>query len=869
MIPLRLRLSGFLSYRDPVELDFTRFDLACISGANGAGKSSLLDAMVWALFGQARKRDETLIHTHPENKAAEVIFVFAYEGNLFRVQRSLARGKSTLLEFQLYQGEAGAVPDDLDAVLLERGAWKPLTGSTLRETQSLIQNTLRMDYETFTNASFFLQGKADQFTQQRPADRKRILGSILGLEIWEVYKERAAERRKSLESQIAALQGSLQEINLELAEEASRTTRLSQLRTELERLAQVRQVQTSALENIRRAAATLNEQRRLVDALTRQVDATSRRRNELQTRSQSRQAELNTCQELLGRTAAIQAAYAVWQQTLQELQRWDETAARFHDQEPRRQGPLKIIAIEEGRLRAEKQALAAQQTGLRDEQNTLAASAAQRQTSQQKLDEINAQLQTRAEVENDLRQARQRLADARAENPRLKAEMDDLKARINRLQTMEGSICPFCGQPLEPEQRELLVTDLFSQGVERGDRWRANRILLDQADQVVNGLEARLAGFARLEAEAQMHQRTLDQAAIRLQQFAERQAAWEQTGAPRLAEIDRLLAEQSFAQAARQELAVLDAELKAIGYDAAEHDAVRRREIGGRSAEAELRELEKARATQAALEREIALVQTQQAEVEIELAQQRQELAAASALMAQAQAQSPDLAAAERQLFAMQEQENRLRLEVGAAQQKVEVLEDLKLRKKELESAQEEIARQVARLRQLERAFGKDGVPALLIEQALPQIEEKANELLDRLSGGSMSVRFVTQADYKDKKREDKKETLEIQISDGSGTRDYELYSGGEAFRVNFAIRLALSEVLAQRAGARLQMLVVDEGFGSQDAQGRQRLIEAINLVRPDFAKILVITHIDELKDAFPTRIEVEKTARGSALRIA
>jgi len=872
MIPLRLRLSGFLSYRDPVELDFTKFDLACISGSNGAGKSSLLDAMVWALFGQARKRDETLIHTHPDNKSAEVIFVFAYEGNLFRVQRSLGRGKSTLLEFQIYQaaalGGVGGVPDDLDAVLAERGGWKPLTGPTLRETQNLIQSTLRMDYETFTNASFFLQGKADQFTQQRPADRKRILGSILGLEIWEVYKERAGERRKGLESQIATLQGSLQEINLELAEEAGRTNRLSQLRAELERLAQVRQVQTAALENIRRAAATLSEQRRLVDALTRQVDATGRRQSELQVRRQSRQAELNTCQDLLGRAAAIQAGYAAWQESLQALQRWDETAARFHDQEPRRQGPLQTIAVEEARLRAEKQALTAQQTALRDEQNAQAAAAGQRLAVQHKLDEINAQLATRTEIENDLRQARQRLADAKAENPRLKAEMDDLKARIDRLQTMEGSICPFCGQPLEPDQRERLVTDLFSQGVERGDRWRANRLLLDQADQLVNGLETRLAGFTRLESEAQIHQRSLDQAAIRLQQLAERQSAWQQAGAPRLVEIDRLLAEQGFAQAARQELAALDAELKAIGYDAAEHDAVRRSELAGRAAEAELRELEKARATQAALEREIALLVTQQAEVETELTQQRQELSSAAALLAQAQAQAPDVAAAERQLFGMQEQENRLRLEVGAAQQKVDVLGDLKLRKKELEAAQEEFARQVARLRQLERAFGKDGVPALLIEQALPQIEEKANELLDRLSGGGMSVRFVTQADYKDKKREDKKETLDIQISDGSGTRDYELYSGGEAFRVNFAIRLALSEVLAQRAGARLQMLVVDEGFGSQDAQGRQRLIEAINLVRPDFAKILVITHIDELKDAFPTRIEVEKTARGSVLRI-
>ncbi|HEY2980129.1 MAG TPA: SbcC/MukB-like Walker B domain-containing protein, partial [Anaerolineales bacterium] len=174
----------------------------------------------------------------------------------------------------------------------------------------------------------------------------------------------------------------------------------------------------------------------------------------------------------------------------------------------------------------------------------------------------------------------------------------------------------------------------------------------------------------------------------------------------------------------------------------------------------------------------------------------------------------------------------------------------------------------IARHKALERAFGKDGVPALLIEQALPQIETKTNDLLDRLSNGQMSVRFVTQAEYKDKKREDLKETLEIRISDAAGVRDYEMYSGGEAFRVNFAIRLALAEILAQRKGARLQTLVIDEGFGSQDAQGRQRLIEAINMVKADFAKILVITHLEELKDIFPTRIEVEKVDGGSAIRV-
>ena len=138
----------------------------------------------------------------------------------------------------------------------------------------------------------------------------------------------------------------------------------------------------------------------------------------------------------------------------------------------------------------------------------------------------------------------------------------------------------------------------------------------------------------------------------------------------------------------------------------------------------------------------------------------------------------------------------------------------------------------------LEQAFGKDGVPALLIEQSLPEIETQANVILDRLSSGRMSITFMTEREYKDKKREDKKQTLDIIISDASGQRAYELFSGGEAFRINFAIRLALSRVLAQRAGARLQTLVIDEGFGSQDAEGRQRLIEAINLVSQDFAKI-------------------------------
>jgi exonuclease SbcC len=268
------------------------------------------------------------------------------------------------------------------------------------------------------------------------------------------------------------------------------------------------------------------------------------------------------------------------------------------------------------------------------------------------------------------------------------------------------------------------------------------------------------------------------------------------------------------------------------------------------------------------MEREITGLEEDIQKAQEELKKQEKEHDEAAAAFAAAQSEAPDVTEAERKMLELQEQENITRQDVGAAQQLVNVLDTLKTRKKELEAQREDHAQLVTQYKALERAFGKDGVPAMLIEQALPQIETKANEVLDRLSNGNMSVRFITQKEYKDSAREDLRETLEIEISDSVGRRDYEMFSGGEAFRINFAIRLALSEVLAQRAGARLQTLVIDEGFGSQDAMGRQRLVEAINLVKSDFAKILVITHIDSLKDAFPTRLEVTKTPNGSVVDV-
>jgi exonuclease SbcC len=157
---------------------------------------------------------------------------------------------------------------------------------------------------------------------------------------------------------------------------------------------------------------------------------------------------------------------------------------------------------------------------------------------------------------------------------------------------------------------------------------------------------------------------------------------------------------------------------------------------------------------------------------------------------------------------------------------------------------------------QLFKIFGKDGIQAYLIENAIPEIEDEANDILSRLTDNRTSIAIES---VKDLQSGGTRETLDIKISDELGIRSYEMYSGGEAFRVDFAIRVALSKLLANRAGTQLKTLVIDEGFGTQDARGLEQLVEAIKMISKDFEKILVITHLEALKEAFPVRIEVVK----------
>ena len=210
--------------------------------------------------------------------------------------------------------------------------------------------------------------------------------------------------------------------------------------------------------------------------------------------------------------------------------------------------------------------------------------------------------------------------------------------------------------------------------------------------------------------------------------------------------------------------------------------------------------------------------------------------------------------------------------QLGSLEQMAMQLEALQKQYEEQQQQLQEYCRQNRIYQELAQAFGKNGIQTLMIENILPQLEAGANQLLSRLSANQLHVQFVTQKAGRGSRGKKKTakliETLDILIADARGTRAYETYSGGEAFRINFAIRLALAKLLAQRAGAALQLLIVDEGFGTQDKEGCDRLISAINTIAPDFACILTVTHMPHLKEAFQVRIEVNKNQQGSQLSL-
>jgi exonuclease SbcC len=344
----------------------------------------------------------------------------------------------------------------------------------------------------------------------------------------------------------------------------------------------------------------------------------------------------------------------------------------------------------------------------------------------------------------------------------------------------------------------------------------------------------------------------------------------------KISNLEAAIADLQADSALAQEIAALDRYLAELSYDGATHNAVLTSLRQAQSWQLHYQELQQAQEQYPkSIERDRALTQSLQER----LANQQIMAAQMQAIVEQLE-QMPD-PSGEIQILERQTQRQRQQLDehlatLGRLQQQLLQLENLQIQIDREQQQLQEYRRQHRVYQELAQAFGKNGIQALTIENILPQLEAETNQILSRLTGNQLHVNFVTQKAGKSTKSRSSNaiknakliDTLDILIGDARGTRSYETYSGGEAFRINFAIRLALAQLLSQRSGTALQMLIVDEGFGTQDREGCDRLIAAINAIAPDFACILAVTHMPQFKEAFQTRIEVHKTANGSELSL-
>jgi exonuclease SbcC len=847
MLPIRLELRNFLAYRNKVELSFEGLDVAVLSGANGAGKSSLLDAMTWALWGRSRapgnRADDMLIHMGQQEMY--VMLDFRQESRLYRVRREYKRGKTNQSALYLYFWDE------------ETDQFQSLT-ENVRETQDKINRLLKLDYETFVDSAFVQQGKADSFTAKTPSKRKDLLYSILGLDRWERYEKQAKAKLDALNTELAVQVASIEALSRDEGNELDLLKQRDEAEDERKRIHAEVEAAQAHYEEIADAPKQRKAAENEAQAIQRRIKEYESELSNNQSQLERQSKRLATFNAVIARREEIETAYGELEQARLVSDEQSNCLSLWTDLE-------KQQTLVQRQLDSARAKLVQQISIHRDRIAQGEALYTQLPDLQRRLAVAEAEIEDAKTHEHQLEEHREHKTVLAKEITRLETTNTSLREQMNALVKKRDTVkslevCPTCGQVVDDSHREHYVQGLEAEGKEYGDTYRANMSKTKEIEQEIAGIEADAARLTKLIKLA-------DKAKADLGRVIEGIAKAEEAGS-RLDEdiaaaeaLEKQLAEEDFALELREELAQLQHEIGGIGYDKGLHERARTLITELKAYEPQMRELQTALESAVDLEANIAHVSAQVEQKQFQLSEERKQADSIWETIQQLTELEKDASQRREKLKALQLAEQAANEKKGGLEQKLRAIYEARQHRLEREQKRDQLVEEIALYDELKSAFSKNGVPAMIIETAIPELEETANRLLARMTDGRMAIRFDTQRTNKDGGT---LETLDILISDELGQRIYDMFSGGEGFRINFALRIALSQFLARRAGARLQTLVIDEGFGSQDAVGRERIVEAINAIKADFDMILIVTHIEELLDVFPARIEVRKTAEGS-----
>jgi exonuclease SbcC len=814
-----------------MELNLSAISLAGISAPNGIGKSSFFThSIVFALYGKPAPGCSLDDMVMKGQQDMLVTVDFEHNGEAYQVTRTRSlkgKGKSTC-EFQK-QTATG---------------WKPLTGATIKETDEKIEQLLNLDASTFLASSLIMQGDASNFTKKLPGERKAILTQILGLEVYDKLQSAAKEREKSLTIELETSKNKL----LDLEEKLQALPEVEEQMKDIDKSITLNSIaireKETALSDAQAQVKDLEGKEQQAKDLSRQMDAICTDIKAIDQEIADHDLKIQNAKRTLMDEADILAKVA-------EL---DEIKAQI----PALQAKEDRIAT----LKADEKRLDKEQNDLFKEKNDMG----------RRIYVLADELSCRAELKQASEDYQQGLLDLKALDEKAEQwrelerqenaivnQLDDLCKEIKNLQTTlryhekkisilhdsgcidpENAKCLF----LKDARESQLLLPSVQENIE--ELQKQCEPLMVQSKAFTAGREA-LSYDSSYHADLKKRVESLRTKAEAYSQLEGKEELLKNLEGQRDATLKRLDVLQDSVDSIKQEVQRLQAETESL--------PILKAKIPTLEKYVTLKDkLPEARATIKLSQESIAKLQT---EIEQKDEQYRQLMADYTILSADFAGELPskrlEAETIEGELKGLQSQLNSLFAAKGTCQGK---LDSLTKDAEELDRLKAELApkaKELVRWQTLVKAFSKNGIPALIIENSVPELERISNDILSQMSNGSHSLRFETQRDLKSK--DGVAETLDIIVNDWAGSRPYETYSGGEQLRIDLAIRLGLAELLANRAGSKIEFLVMDEVFGSQDSEHRELVIDAIKSVADRFKLVLVISHITETQSAFDQQV--------------
>ncbi|HLC23924.1 MAG TPA: SMC family ATPase, partial [Dehalococcoidia bacterium] len=432
MIPLKLRLRNFMCYRDNVPpLSLEGVHVACLCGDNGSGKSALLDAMTWALWGKSRaESDDDLVHEGQGDM--EVDLEFSAQSLPYRVLRKHAKGPAGRSGSTLLTLQTGA-----------NGNYTDISGNTKTETQQKLIDILRLDYKTFRNSAYLAQGKANEFTLADPAERKKVLAAILDLSQYDELSERAKAQAVEKNNMASRLEDLIARMDSELSSKQQNLADLAQLEVLLADVETARVAAEATMTGLMQQYQSLEIKRsQLKDLESHQPQL----REDL-SRWAKRFTDIN---QQIAEYEKMEAERATIKEGYELFSRLDSENRTFNEKAQRLLGLASNISRLEMAVERAQNELVSEHRALQKKLEGLQKLVDSIPKLESDLSEVQAELKALGTLEESLTDKRRstitlvtQIENLRSGAERLSAEAKQLENKLNLL-SAHGAKCPLC-----------------------------------------------------------------------------------------------------------------------------------------------------------------------------------------------------------------------------------------------------------------------------------------------------------------------------------------------------------------------------------------------------------------------------------------